>query len=207
MRCRFLELPGELRNKIYGLAFEDTDEVTVPHGRVTPIKRQYGHREVRQLDSRAGESVAFLQTNSQTHAEASAYMYGKNVFTFNDDSLDPVAFASRIGSNRDLVARLRLDLYKTAKQPQVYDHREMLRLFNGLQRCQGLERFDFHFWWLAGDNGSTLDEADKVLGPLGTFLKITSTMELDNGKAIVVDGYYLAGEHRAGTRRLEGARV
>ena len=77
----FFRLPPEVRNMIYGLLFETAhkDKVVTPDPAGTRRQNNLGQRTLNLSDS-----LPFLRTCQVVHREATAVLYGSNVFQFDD---------------------------------------------------------------------------------------------------------------------------
>ena len=78
----FLRLPPEIRNMIYGLLFETAhkDKVVTPDPAGSRRQNNLGQRTLNLSDS-----LPLLRTCQVVHREATAVLYGSNVFRFDDD--------------------------------------------------------------------------------------------------------------------------
>ena len=77
----FFRLPPEVRNMIYGLLFETAhkDKTVTPDPAGSRRQNNLGHRTLN-----LSGSLPLLRTSQLVHREATAVLYGNNVFRFDD---------------------------------------------------------------------------------------------------------------------------
>ncbi|KAG7008386.1 hypothetical protein G7Y79_00006g020060 [Physcia stellaris] len=84
----FLQLPPELRNRVYGLLLTTFDPIELTRARQTTAKRTDDFAKCKTAKARRSFKTIFLeilQTSKQVHQEATTILYGNNVFKFRSD--------------------------------------------------------------------------------------------------------------------------
>ena len=81
MTFQFLALPPEVRNKVYRILFVSQSTETIVTPDPTGSRRRNG---LASQTLKMSANLLFLETYQRVHEEASAVLYGTNIFKFDD---------------------------------------------------------------------------------------------------------------------------
>lgn len=144
-RVCFLDLPGEIRNMIYGYVMiseapTSASSMRGPHNNMAYLHGVYDHSEGAGMDSHARTFEALSKTNCMIQREVQTFFYANNVFEFFPDRIrGPLNYTTflRVFPKGGLIRIISLTLKAFSGLRRFYT--DCTALFQILAQCKSLK--------------------------------------------------------------------
>ncbi|KAL8879058.1 MAG: hypothetical protein Q9198_003259 [Flavoplaca austrocitrina] len=125
-RSKFLQLPAEIRLRIYSFSLNSPSPIIVwsaesHHGNYKPTHKRTWHRE-KMASSRRNLALGLLRCSTIVAAESAQFFYSRNTFRFQGDHeyYPVITWLDKLNDNREYLGSLEITVRRPSKAPKFY---------------------------------------------------------------------------------------